>query len=98
MAAGTVPRAPLVAIGENCSDRLNAMSLTVWNRLSRSFSRQCLTMRSRAGEMLRPDSDNSGGSSRMMAAIVSAFVSRWKAFFPESNSWRIVPNEKMSER
>ena len=43
-------------------------------------------MRSRAGEMFRPDSDSSGGSSRMIAAIVSAFVSRLNALLPESSS------------
>ena len=31
------------------------MSLADWNRLSRSFSRQCRTMWSSAGEMFRPD-------------------------------------------
>ena len=55
-------------------------------------------MRSRAGEMLRPDSDSSGGSSRMMAAIVSTLVSRLNALLPESSSYMIAPNEKMSER
>ena len=83
---GAISRAPLVPVGEDCSRRLKAMSLADWNRWSRSFSRQCLTMRSRAGEMFRPDSDSSGGSSRMIAAIVSAFVSRLNAFFPESSS------------
>ncbi len=74
------------AAGENCSERLNAMSRAVWNRLSRSFSRQCLTIRSRDGEMFRPDSENSGGSLIRIAAIVSAFVSRLNAFLPESSS------------
>ena len=36
--------------------------------------------------MFRPDSDSSDGSSRMIAAIVSAFVSRLNALFPESSS------------
>jgi hypothetical protein len=81
-----ISRAPGVAPVEDCSERLNAMSFADWNRLSRSFSRQCLTMRSRAGETLRPDSDSSGGSFSRIAAVVSALVSRMKAFFPESNS------------
>ena len=74
------------------------MSCADWNRRLRSFSRQCLTMRSRAGEMFRPDCVSSGGSSLMIAAIVSLAVSRLNAFLPESISYRIVPSEKMSER
>ena len=76
----------LAAAGEDWSERLNAMSRADWNRCSRSFSRQCLTTRSSAGETFRPDSDSSGGSSRRIAAIVSAFVSRRNAFLPESSS------------
>ena len=48
--------------------------------------------------MFRPDSDSSGGSSFRIAAIVSLAVSRLNAFLPESSSYRIAPNEKMSER
>ncbi len=48
--------------------------------------------------MFRPDADSSGGSSRMIAAMVSAAVFRPKALVPEIISYRIVPNEKMSER
>ena len=73
----------LNSTGEDCSDRLNAMSLADWNRCSRSFSRQCWTTRSSAGEMFLPDSDSSGGSSRRMAAIVSALVSRRNALARE---------------
>jgi len=62
------------------------MSRADWKRLSRLFSRQCLTMWSSATGMARPDSESSGGSSRMIAAIVSAFVSRRNARFPESIS------------
>ena len=62
------------------------MSWADWNRLSRSFSRQCRTMWSRAGEMFRPDSVSSGGSSFRIAAIVSLAVSRLNAFLPESIS------------
>ncbi len=36
--------------------------------------------------MFCPDADSSSGSSRRMAAIVSAFVSRRNAFLPESSS------------
>jgi hypothetical protein len=79
-------RAASATPDEDGSWRLKTMSLADWNRCSRSFSRQCRTMRSRAGEMARPDSDSSGGSSRMMAAIVSALVSRLDAFFPASSS------------
>ena len=64
---GGASRAPLATAGEDCSDSANAMSLADWNRFSRSFSRQCRTMWSRAGEMLRPDSDSSGGSSFRIA-------------------------------
>ena len=74
------------------------MSLADWNRFSRSFSRQCLTMRSRAGEMFRPDCVSSGGSCVRIAAIVSLAVAFLNAFFPDSISYRIVPKEKMSER
>ena len=74
------------------------MSLADWNRWSRSFSRQCFTMWSRAGETLRPDCVSSGGSSLRIAAIVSLAVSCLNAFLPDSISYRIVPNEKMSER
>jgi hypothetical protein len=51
-----------------------------------------------AGEMLRPVCVSSGGSSRSTAAIVSLAVSFLNAFLPESSSYRIAPNEKMSER
>ena len=74
------------------------MSLADWNRRSRSFSRQCRTMWSSAGEMFRPDCVSSGGSSLRIAAIVSLAVSRLNALLPESISYRIAPNEKMSER
>ena len=48
--------------------------------------------------MFRPDSDSSGGSSFRIADIVSLAVSRMNAFWPDSSSYRIAPNEKMSER
>ncbi len=47
---------------------------------------QCLTMWSSAGEMTFPDSDSSGGSSFMIADIVSAAVGRLNALLPESIS------------
>ncbi len=62
------------------------MSFAVWNRLSRSFSRQCLTMWSSAGEMFRPDCVSSGGSCSRIAAIVSLAVPFLNAFLPESIS------------
>ena len=85
--AAREPATPLATVdGRDASERANAMSLADWNRLSRSFSRQCLTMWSSAGEMFRPDSESSGGSSRRIAAIVSAAVSRLNALFPDSIS------------
>ena len=48
--------------------------------------------------MFRPDCVSSGGSSRMIAAIVSTAVSRLNAFLPESISYRTAPNEQMSDR
>ena len=48
--------------------------------------------------MFRPDSVSSGGSSFRIADIVSAGVGRANALFPESSSYRIAPNEKMSDR
>jgi hypothetical protein len=43
-------------------------------------------MWSSAGEMFRPDSDSSGGSSFRIAVMVSVAVSRRNAFLPESSS------------
>jgi hypothetical protein len=79
---------PLVTAvdGADVSVSAKATSRADWNRLFRSFSRQCLTMWSRLTETLRPESDSSGGSSRMMAAIVSLAVSRLNAFLPDSIS------------
>ncbi len=74
------------------------MSRADWKRRSRSFSRQCRTIRSRAGGMFLPEADSSGGSSFRIAAIVSLAVSLRNAFLPESSSYRIAPNEKRSER
>jgi hypothetical protein len=73
-------------VGDDVSDSANATSFAVWKRFSRSFSRQWRTMWSSAGETLRPDCVSSGGSSRMIAAIVSLAVSRLNAFLPERSS------------
>jgi hypothetical protein len=48
--------------------------------------------------MFRPDCVSSGGSSRSTAEIVSLAESLLNAFRPERSSYRIAPNEKMSER
>src|SRR6478735_308279 len=40
-------------VGDDASDSANATSFAVWNRFSRSFSRQWRTMWSSAGETLR---------------------------------------------
>ena len=63
-----------------------------------SFSRQRRTIRSRAAEMFRPAAESSAGFSFRIAAMVSAGVSLLNAFRPESSSYRIAPNAKMSER
>ncbi len=75
-----------VVVGRDASESANATSLAVWKRFSRSFSRQCRTMWSSAGETLRPDCVSSGGSSFRIAAIVSLAVSRLNALWPESSS------------
>ena len=55
-------------------------------------------MRSSPGWTLLFVAERSGGSSRRIADIVSAAESRWNARAPDSISYRIAPNEKMSER
>ncbi len=74
--------------------RAKARSLAVWNRFSGLFSRQCPTSSTSSGASAAfPD-----GSSRRIAAIVSATVPRWNAFSPVSISWSTDPREKTSER
>jgi len=87
-----------VKLCDVASESANATSRADWKRFSRSFSRQCRTTLSRAGDTFRPDSESSGGSSRMTAAIVSLAVSRLNALRPVRSSYRIAPKEKMSER
>ena len=84
---GAASCAPLViVVGADASESAKATSLAVWNRLPRSFSRQCRTMWSMAGDTFRPDCVSSGGSSFRIAAIVSLAVSRLNALLPESIS------------
>ena len=94
----TAARTRLSVVGADASESAKATSFADWKRFSRSFSRQCRTMWSSAGETLRPDCVSSGGSSFRIAAIVSLAVSRLNAFLPESISYRIAPKEKMSVR
>ena len=75
---GVFTAPPGTAIDDD-SPSANAMSLADWNRLSRSLSRQCRTICSRAAGMFCPDSDTSAGSSFRIADIVSAAVSFLKA-------------------
>ncbi len=59
--------------------RSKARSRADWKRSEGCFSRQCATMRSRAGEVCRPLSESGGGSLFRIALMVSAGVSPRKA-------------------
>ena len=85
-AGGTMACEPLLELGEDATDSAKTMSLADWNLSFWFFSRQCRTMRSRAGEMFLPEPDSSGGSSRRIAAIVSLAVFCRNALLPESSS------------
>ena len=88
VAGGAMTNDPLgtAPVGDDASESANATSFAVWNRFSRSFSRQCVTMWSSAGETFRPDCVSSGGSCIRIAAIVSLAESRLNAFLPERSS------------
>ena len=75
----------LTDVPENASSA-NATSRAVWNRSAGFFSRQWRTIRSSAGDRSVFDVDSSGGSSRRIAVIVSAAVSRLNARSPDSIS------------
>jgi len=84
----TFPEDAAIA-GVEASDnarRSNARSCAEWNRSSGFFSRQWRITRSRPGWTFLFVAERSGGSSRRMADIVSAAVSRWNAREPESAS------------
>src|SRR5215467_8618351 len=78
--------------------RTNQRSEVDWKRRSALFSKHRRTIRSSDGLMFGFDSVRSSGSSLRIADIVSAMLSRRKARRPQIISWRIAPNEKMSER
>ena len=78
--------------------RSNARSCAEWKRSSGFFSRQWRTTRSRPGATFLFVAERSGGSSRRIADMVSAAVSRWNARDPDSISYSTAPNAKMSER
>jgi hypothetical protein len=80
--AAVIPEVSPVA--GNCS--WNARSCAEWKRASGSFSRQWWMIRSRAAGTCRFVDERSSGSSLRIADIVSAAVSRWNAFLPESIS------------
>ena len=83
---GSTEAGPAGAFGPEASESVKAMSLADWNRSSRSFSRQCRTMWSSAGETAPPAPESSAGSSLRIAAIVSFAVGRVNARLPESIS------------
>jgi hypothetical protein len=75
--------------------RANARSPADWKRSAGAFSRHRSTTRASAGGHA---SGRAPASSRSVAVIVSAAVSRWNGRFPVSISWTTQPSEKMSER
>ena len=81
--ASTVGRG---AEAPDSDSRSNARSCAEWNRSSGFFSRQWRTTRSSPGCTFLFVAERSGGSSRRIADIVSAAVSRWNARAPESDS------------
>ena len=87
-----------VAADAEIASRAKAMSWVDWKRSSGRFSRQRLTIRSRAGGTPPVLSAISGGSSWRMDVIVSAAVSPWNARRRASISYSTQPKEKMSDR
>ena len=72
--------------GSDACSSATTISWAVWKRCCGVFSMQRRTIRSRAGEMLRPDAERSAGASFRIAAMVSAGVSFLNAFRPDSSS------------
>ena len=72
-----------------------ATSRADWNRSAGAFSRHRLTTRSSAGDTA---ASSDSGSSRRMAVMVSAQVSRRNARRPESISKITAPRAKTSDR
>ena len=78
-----------VSAGVDASDsarRSNARSCAEWNLSSGFFSRQWRITRSSPGCTFLFVAERSGGSSRRIADMVSAAVSRWNAREPDSIS------------
>src|SRR5208282_2491802 len=100
-AAGAAPTAASTPAEDDTvesASRPNATSRAESKRSAGFFSRQWRTIRSIAGGTARFSSEISGGSSFRIALIASADVSPLNARLPESDSNKIAPSEKISER
>ena len=89
--------APIFGVGREAAGERERRSSVEWNRMAGVFSRQRSTMRTTGAGMCRSLAESSAGCSWRIADIVSAGVSLRNAGWPESISYRIAPNEKMSD-